>query len=90
MKTLKEADYIKAWLIFFFVATVGGGILGAIIGAFLGGGLSIAGFSLTQIKIICGLAGLMVGIPISYFTFRTVIAKFLLPRLREANPPPSA
>ncbi len=87
MKTLKEFDYIKAWLIFFFVATVGGELVGGIIGALLGGGLSVAGFSISQVKIICGIAGLLVGIPISYLTFRIVVSTFLLPKLSDDDPP---
>jgi hypothetical protein len=35
MKEPKEFDYFKAWLMFFLIATVGGGILGLIIGSFL-------------------------------------------------------
>ncbi len=87
MKELKECDYFKTWLLFFLIATVGGGIVGGIIGAFLGGGLGVAGFSMSQVKIVCGIAGLIVGIPISYLTFRFVISKCLLPKLNDDDIP---
>jgi hypothetical protein len=53
MKEFKKFDYFKTRLLFFIIATVGGGIVGGIIGAFLGGGLGVAGFSISQVKIVC-------------------------------------
>jgi len=35
MKEPKEFDYFKAWLLFFLIATVGGGLVGMILGSFV-------------------------------------------------------
>ena len=45
MKELKEFDYFKAWLFFFPVATVGGGIVGLIIGSFVAAFLGAGGMA---------------------------------------------
>jgi integral membrane sensor domain MASE1 len=43
MKEPTESQYFKAWLLFFLVATVGGGILGVIIGSFVAAFLGAGG-----------------------------------------------
>jgi hypothetical protein len=83
MKQPKEFDYFKAWLIFFLVATVGGGLLSLIMGSFVAAFLGAGGASVAQMTRILQLLGFVVGIPISYFTFRGVIGKFLLPKLDD-------
>jgi len=35
MKEFTEFQYFKAWLLFFLVATVGGGVVGIIVGSFV-------------------------------------------------------
>src|SRR5436305_66493 len=35
MKDLKEFDYFKAWLLFFFIGRVGGALIGLIFGSFV-------------------------------------------------------
>jgi hypothetical protein len=35
IKEPKEFDYFKAWFLFFLVATVGGGVIGMMIGSFV-------------------------------------------------------
>ncbi len=78
--------YFKAWLIFFAIATVGGGIAGGILGAILGLVLGLAGVDLSMIKIAGGVVGFLVGVPISYFTFRWVVATFIVNPLTQAPP----
>ncbi|HEY2711738.1 MAG TPA: hypothetical protein VGI60_04425 [Chthoniobacterales bacterium] len=48
IKEPKEFDYFKAWLLFFLVATVGGGVIGMIIGSFVAAFLGAGGMSLPQ------------------------------------------
>lgn len=81
MKELKEFDYFKAWLIFFLVATVGGGIVGLIIGSFVAAFLGAGGMSLEQMTRILQIVGYVIVMPISYITFRAVVGKFLFPKL---------
>jgi hypothetical protein len=80
MKELKEFDYFKAWLLFFLIATVGGGIVGLIIGGFLAAFFGAGGMPLEQMTRILQVVGFVIAIPISYITFRAVVGKFLLPK----------
>jgi hypothetical protein len=85
MKELKEFDYLKAWLLFFLIATIGGGILGMIIGSFVSAFLGAGGMPRPQMTRILQLVGLVITIPISYVTFRAVVGKFLIPKLWDDN-----
>lgn len=78
--------YIKAWLLFFLIATIGGAIAGALCGGILGVGLGIAGVSIGVIKVAGAVAGFLIGMPISYFTFRWVVGEYIVkPMLAAAN-----
>jgi len=79
--------YFKAWIIFFLIATVGGFILGAVTGGFLGLTMGLAHVDLTVIKIVCGVAGFILSIPLSYFTFRWCVGEFIVKDLTQAPPP---
>jgi integral membrane sensor domain MASE1 len=89
MKELKEFDYFKGWLIFFLVATVGGAVLGIIIGSFVAAFMGAGGASLAQITRVNQLIGFVIAIPISFVTFRAVVGKYLLPKLWDDDTPPS-
>ena len=86
--------YFKAWIIFFLIATVGGALVGGVAGMFLGATLGVAGISIGMIKVICGIAGFLLGIPISYFTFRWAVGEFIVKELalkaesKTVEPPP--
>jgi ABC-type uncharacterized transport system permease subunit len=75
---MKHSHYLKAWLFFFLVATVGGMFAGMLLGAFLGAVLAIAHVDLPTIKIVCGVAGFLISIPLSYFTFFWVVSRFIV------------
>ncbi len=81
--------YFKAWIIFFLIATVGGGLVGAMIGFFLGATLGLAQVGLGTIKLICGAVGFLFAIPVSYFTFRWAVGEFIVKDLKQAPPPPA-
>ncbi len=87
MKEPKEFDYFKAWLLFFVIATVGGGLAGIIMGAFIAAFLDAGGMSLAQMTRILQVAGFIIAIPISYFTFRGVVGKYLFPKIEEDESP---
>jgi cation transporter-like permease len=89
MKELKEFDYFKAWLIFFLVATVGGWLVGLVIGSFVAAFLGAGGMPLAQMTRILQITGYVIIIPISYVTFRAVVGKFLFPKLWGDDAPPS-
>jgi hypothetical protein len=86
MKEPKEFDYFKAWLLFFAVATVGGGILGLIIGSFVAAFLGAGGMRLPQMTRILQIVGYLIAIPISYVTFRAVVGKYLFPKIEDDTP----
>ena len=86
MKELKEFDYFKAWLLFFLIATVGGGILGMIVGAFVAAFLGAGGMPLAQMTRILRIIGFVIAIPVSYITFRAVVGKYLFPKIEDDTP----
>ena len=75
MKEPTEFQYFKAWLLFFLIATVGGGILGMIIGGFVAAFLGAGGMSLQQMTRVLQVIGFVMALPISYVTFRAVVGK---------------
>ena len=87
MKEPREFDYFKAWLLFFLIATVGGGLVGIIIGAVVAAFLGAGGMSLPQMTRILQIIGFVIGIPISYLTFRAVVGKYLFRKIEEDEPP---
>ena len=84
---LKETDYLKAWALFTLCATVGGFLAGAVVGGILGGVLGAAGVSIQAIKILCGAAGFIAALPISYLLFRLFVSRFIVRKL--TTPPVS-
>ena len=87
MKEPTEFQYFKAWLLFFLIATVGGGIIGMIIGGFVAAFLGAGGMSLPQMTRILQIIGFVIAIPISYVTFRGVVGKYLFPKIEDDGPP---
>jgi putative flippase GtrA len=86
MKEPTEFQYFKGWLFFFLVATVGGGILGMIIGSFVAAFLGAGGMPLQQMTRILQIVGFVIAIPISYITFRAVVGKYLFPKCEDDEP----
>ena len=87
MKEPTEFQYFKAWLFFFLIATVGGGIVGMIIGGFVAAFLGAGGMPLQKMTRILQVIGFVIALPISYFTFRGVIGKYLFPKIEDDTPP---
>lgn len=77
MKEPKEFDYFKAWLLFFVVGTLGGALIGLIIGSLVAAFMGAGGASLKQIATVNQVAGFVIGCLFSYITFRAVIGKYL-------------
>ena len=71
-------NYVKAWLLFFLIATVGGGVAGAIVGGICGAVLGIVGLGIGMIKIVGAVMGFVVGVPISFFTFRWSVNEYIV------------
>lgn len=84
---LKETDYLKAWVLFFLCATVAGAVAGAVVGGILGAVLAAAQVPLDTLKLVCGVAGLIVGLPISYGFFRLFVSRFIVRKLTTPDAP---
>ena len=82
--TTQQIPYIKSWLLFFLMATIGGGIVGMIVGALIGGATGAAGVSIKQIAIVTGVVGVIIGIPISFYTFKWSVSKYIVKPLLQA------
>jgi hypothetical protein len=87
MKQPKEFDYFKAWLIIFIVATAGGTIVGIAIGSLVTAFLGAGKMPSPQVTRILQVLGFVIGIPISYGTFRIVVGKYLLPKTGDNSLP---
>jgi len=72
-----EGAIFKGWIVFILLSTVCGFGAGVIVGGILGGILGAAGMSLQTIQYSCGVAGFLVGMPISYAFFRRSVKKLL-------------
>jgi hypothetical protein len=88
MKEPKEFDYFKAWLLFFLVATVGASLVAMIISSFTAAFMGAGGASLAQMTRVTQIIGFVIGIPVSYVTFRAVVGKYLFPKIEDDSPPP--
>lgn len=84
---LEETDYLKAWAIFWLISTAGSFIVGMLGGAVLGGILGAMNMNLNAIRLVCGIFGFLLGIPVSYFSFRLCITKFIVPKVKATHAP---
>jgi uncharacterized membrane protein len=78
---LKEIDYLKAWAVFWVLATIGGAIVGFVAGAMLGFVLGGLGVHTRTIAVLCGDLSFVLCIPLSYVLFQFSIRMFLIPKL---------
>jgi hypothetical protein len=78
-------DYLKPWAIFFVITFVAGTVAGAILGGVAGGILGALGAPQRLISFVGGTLGFLVSLPISYFGFRFVVAKFFQPKISPAQ-----
>lgn len=74
--------YLKTWVIFFLLASVGGGLAGAVVGGLVGGVLGVSGVPLSTIGQTTGIVGFFAAMPVSYFSFRWAVGKYLVAPLR--------
>lgn len=81
MKSLKEFDYFKAWLLFFLASTVIAWLVGLMIGSFAAAFLGAARMPQPQMTRLIQTLGIVIAIAVSYVTFRAVVGKYLFPKL---------
>ena len=90
MREPKGFDYFKAWLLFFLVATVGASLAAMIIGSFTAAFMGAGGASLAQMTRVNQIIGFVIGMPVSYVTFRAIVGKYLFPKIEDDSPPPKS
>lgn len=90
---MKEIKYIKAWALFFLVATVGGFLAGAIVGGIAGFGIGLTNAGnperIASFTPLFQALGFIVALPVSFYTFKWSISRFIIPQIliSENNPP---
>ncbi len=77
MKSASAPPYLKAWLIFFAIASAGGALVGGMAGLFLGVALGLAHVGAGTIKLAAAALGFVLGMPISYYAFKWVVSQFI-------------
>jgi hypothetical protein len=77
---------LSFYLLFFLIATVGGGLVAMVFGSFVAAFLGVGGMPLAQMNRPLKILGIVIGIPISYVTFRAVV-EYLFPKIEEDSPP---
>ena len=76
-----EFQYFKAWLLFFVVATGCSWLIALVIGSFTAAFVGAGGGSLAQANQLIQIISFIVALPVSYFTFRGVVGKYLLQKI---------
>jgi hypothetical protein len=77
---VSEGRIFVAWLVFFLMATIGGGLIGLVVGAMLGFVLASWGAPLETIRLAGGISGFVLGVPVSYACYRISLGLFILRR----------
>lgn len=82
-------DYLKSWLLFFLIATIGGAFAGGLLGVVAGGVMGANGVPIDRIILVCKILGFCAGVPISFFTFRWSVRTYIVEAtLERAQRPP--
>ena len=86
MKSGRKAPYFKAWLVFYPVVFIGTAFVSTLVNATLGVVFEVTARKADELpSFVPPLVTILLGMPISYFTFRWVIRWIIVPRL-EATP----
>lgn len=82
----KEIKFIKAWIIYFIVNTIGGFMVGFVTNTIFGLISRMTSASdINPIVIICGIARSIFGLSISFICFKWSIKKFILTQVVDSN-----
>jgi len=87
-RPLRESDYLIAWLAFFGVATVLGGLVGGIFGLVVGSVLGALGIETSTAITVMKAWVYVLAIPVSYGCFRLIVGSLVVRKVlrRLSNP----
>jgi hypothetical protein len=89
----QQPPMLKAWAAFFVTATVFGAIAGALVGGLAGAliGATQGPEAVAASGLLFQLLGFLVALPVSFFSFKWAVGKFILPAvLPQPESPQSA
>lgn len=87
-KPVRESQYFLAWLAFFASASLVGFVLGAVVGGVAGFLLASQGMDMQAIRLVAGVGGFLISLPISYGSFRLFVDRLIVRRVVSQTPPP--
>lgn len=91
MKSVPKAPYFKAWIVFYPVVFIGTAFVSILANAGLGVAYEVTARKAGELPtFLPALVTVLLGMPISYFTFRWVIRWVILPRLETSPDSPSS
>lgn len=90
MKSAPKAPYFKAWIVFYPVVFIGTAFVSILVNTTLGVIYEATARKADELPtFVPQLVTILLGMPISYFTFRWVVRWIILPRLETAPGFPS-
>ena len=82
---ISESVFLKAFAVLMLGSMVAGFLAGAIAGFLLGLVLALTGGNMANLQTGAAILGGVAGVVVSYFVFRTVVLKLILPKLPAAS-----
>lgn len=82
-KVIGEGEFLLAWFVYWICTLVGGFVAGAIVGGIMGGVLGAVGADMQTIRIVGGVAGFLVSVPISFLFFRIFVGAMIVKKIES-------
>jgi cation transporter-like permease len=83
-----QPNYAKSRVLFFLVASIGGALVGGVLGVVISGVMGAPGVPTDRIVLICKILGFFVSMPISFFTSRWSVRTYVVDQLPQRLPAP--
>ena len=78
---LREADFLKAFLILMLCSVIGGAVAGGIIGAGVSWVAQVVDASIDTARVVAPILSGLGGLVVSYFFFRLLVLRFIVRKL---------